>query len=154
MLVLGIETSCDETAVGVVEDGRRLLANIVASQANIHARYGGVVPEVASRHHIEAMVGVVRAAMLEAGVERKDLDAIAVTAGPGLAGSLLVGLNTAKSLAYAWDKPLIGVNHLEGHLYANWLVEEAKPELPAIVLIVSVVLGYVLGRPAFELPQE
>ncbi len=144
MLVLGIETSCDETAVGVVEDGRRLLANVVASQADIHARYGGVVPEVASRHHIEAMVGVVRAAMLEAGVERKNLDAIAVTAGPGLAGSLLVGLNTAKSLAYAWDKPLIGVNHLEGHLYANWLTPVAKeppppevPELPAIVMIVS-----------------
>ena len=137
MLVLGIETSCDETAVGVVADGRRLLANVVASQADIHARYGGVVPEVASRHHIEAMLPVVKAALIEAKLWPSDLDAIAVTAGPGLAGSLLVGLNSAKSLAYAWSKPLIAVNHLEGHLYANWLVEEAQPELPAVVLIVS-----------------
>ena len=137
MLVLGIETSCDETAVGVVEDGRRLLANVVASQAAIHARYGGVVPEVASRHHIEAMLPVVRAALGEAKVEPKDLDAVAVTAGPGLAGSLLVGLNTAKALAYAWEKPLIAVNHLEGHLYANWLDVETEPQLPAVVLIVS-----------------
>jgi N6-L-threonylcarbamoyladenine synthase len=137
MLVLGVETSCDETAVGVVADGRRLLANVVASQADIHARYGGVVPEVASRHHIEAMLPVVKAALIEAKCNASDLDAVAVTAGPGLAGSLLVGLNTAKSLAYAWSKPLIGINHLEGHLYANWLVEEAKPALPAVVLIVS-----------------
>jgi len=144
MLVLGIETSCDETAAGVVEDGRRLLANVVASQAAVHARYGGVVPEVASRHHIEAMLPVVKAALAEARCAASDLDAVAVTAGPGLAGSLLVGLNTAKSLAYAWDKPLIGVNHLEGHLYANWLQSDSvhpepveAPPLPAIVLIVS-----------------
>lgn len=137
MLVLGIETSCDETAAGIVADGRRLMANVVASQVDIHARYGGVVPEVASRHHIEAMVGVVQAALNTAKVKASDLDAVAVTAGPGLAGSLLVGVNSAKSLAYAWSKPLIAVNHLEGHLYANWLVEEAKPELPAVVLIVS-----------------
>jgi N6-L-threonylcarbamoyladenine synthase len=136
MLALGIETSCDETAVGIVADGRRLLANVVASQAAIHARYGGVVPEVASRHHIEAMVPVVRAALTEANCKPSDLDVIAVTAGPGLAGSLLVGLNAAKALAYGWSKPLIAVNHLEGHLYANWLAE-AAPELPAIVLIVS-----------------
>jgi N6-L-threonylcarbamoyladenine synthase len=144
MLALGIETSCDETAVGIVEDGRLLLANVVASQADIHARYGGVVPEVASRHHLEAMVPVVKAALNEAKCRPADLDAIAVTAGPGLAGSLLVGLNAAKSLAYAWDKPLLGINHLEGHLYANWLYRDPKaptpddePELPAIVLIVS-----------------
>jgi N6-L-threonylcarbamoyladenine synthase len=136
MLVLGIETSCDETAVGVVADGRRLLANVVASQAAIHARYGGVVPEVASRHHIEAMLPVVRAALTEAGCKPSDLDVIAVTAGPGLAGSLLVGLNTAKALAYAWSKPLIAVNHLEGHIYANWLMED-EPLLPAVILIVS-----------------
>jgi N6-L-threonylcarbamoyladenine synthase len=136
VLVLGIETSCDETAVGVVVDGRRLLANVVASQAAIHARYGGVVPEVASRHHIEAMLPVVQAALAEADCRPSDLDAVAVTAGPGLAGSLLVGLNTAKALAYAWSKPLIGVNHLEGHLYANWL-SESTPPLPAVVLIVS-----------------
>ena len=144
MLVLGIETSCDETAAGVVADGRRLLANVVASQAAVHARYGGVVPEVASRHHIEAMLPVVKAALAEAKCRPSDLDAIAVTAGPGLAGSLLVGLNTAKSLAYAWDRPLIGVNHLEGHIYANWLQSDslrpepvAGPPLPAVVLIVS-----------------
>ena len=141
MLVLGIETSCDETAVGIVGDGRRLLANVIASQAAIHARYGGIVPEVASRHHIEAMLPVVKAALAEANVTPASLDAIAVTAGPGLAGSLLVGLNTAKSLAWAWSKPLIAVNHLEGHLYANWLLTDAstgdEPELPAVVLIVS-----------------
>jgi N6-L-threonylcarbamoyladenine synthase len=157
MLVLGIETSCDETAVGIVADGRRLLANVVASQAAIHARYGGIVPEVASRHHIEAMLPVVRAGLSEAGVSVADLDAVAVTAGPGLAGSLLVGLNTAKALAYAWSKPLIAVNHLEGHLYANWLVPDpanppaGEPTLPAIVLIVSgghseIVLAEAHGR--------
>jgi N6-L-threonylcarbamoyladenine synthase len=144
MLALGIETSCDETAVGVVADGRRLLANVVASQATIHARYGGIVPEVASRHHIEAMLPVVKAALAEAKCRPSDLDVVAVTAGPGLAGSLLVGLNTAKALAYAWSKPLIGVNHLEGHLYANWIHTDAVhpepvegPPLPAVVLIVS-----------------
>ena len=151
MLVLGIETSCDETAVGIVADGRRLLTNVVASQADIHARYGGVVPEVASRHHIQAMLSVVRAALNEAGCRPSDLDAVAVTAGPGLAGSLLVGLNSAKALAYAWSKPLIAVNHLEGHLYANWLVEKARPELPAVVLIVSgghseIILAETYGR--------
>jgi N6-L-threonylcarbamoyladenine synthase len=147
MLALGIETSCDETAVGIVEDGTRLLANVVASQAAIHARYGGIVPEVASRHHIEAMLPVVRAALTEARVEPSDLDAIAVTAGPGLAGSLLVGLNSAKALAYAWSKPLIAVNHLEGHIYANWLADgtgtteqrtrNRGPEMPAVALVVS-----------------
>jgi N6-L-threonylcarbamoyladenine synthase len=137
MLALGIETSCDETAVGVVADGRRLLANVIASQAAVHARYGGVVPEVASRHHIEAMLPVVKAALAEAGCKPSDLDAVAVTAGPGLAGSLLVGLNTAKALAYAWSRPLLGINHLEGHLYANWLLEGDEPPLPAVVLIVS-----------------
>ena len=137
MLVLGVETSCDETAVGVVADGRRLLANVVASQAAVHARYGGIVPEVASRHHVEAMLPVVRAALAEARCRPADLDAIAVTAGPGLAGSLIVGLNTAKALAYAWSKPLIAVNHLEGHLYANWLMEGEAPPLPAVALIVS-----------------
>src|SRR5688572_7365509 len=131
MLVLGIETSCDETACGIVADGRRLLANVVASQAEIHARYGGVVPEVASRHHIEAMLPVVKAALTEAGCRASDLDAIAVTAGPGLAGSLLVGLNSAKTLAYTWSKPLLAVNHLEGHMYANWLEPNPRPATPA-----------------------
>ena len=136
MLILGIETSCDETAVGVVEDGRRVLANVVASQAAVHARYGGVVPEVASRHHLEAMVPVVRAALAESGCQPRDLDAVAVTSGPGLAGSLLVGLNAAKALAYAWEKPLLSINHLEGHIYANWLGGRL-PEFPAVILIVS-----------------
>ncbi len=137
MLVLGIETSCDETAAGVVADGRDMRSNVIASQAAVHARYGGIVPEVASRHHIEAMLPVVKAALAEAKCRPADLDAVAVTAGPGLSGSLLVGLNTAKALAYGWDKPLIGVNHLEGHIYANWLPEADPPSLPAVVLIVS-----------------
>ena len=137
MLALGIETSCDETAVGIVEDGRRMVANVIASQAAVHARYGGVVPEVASRHHLEAMLPVVKAALNEAGCEPRDLDCVAVTAGPGLAGALLVGLNTAKALAYAWEKPLLGINHLEGHIYANWLEVDTPPELPSVVLIVS-----------------
>src|SRR5690606_27713004 len=136
MLAMGIETSCDETAVGIVEDGRKLLANVVASQAAVHARYGGVVPEVASRHHLEAMLPVVKAALKEAGCIPADLDCVAVTSGPGLAGALLVGLNTARALAYAWDKPLLGINHLEGHIYANWLEVEKPPELPSVVLIV------------------
>ncbi len=137
MLVLGIETSCDETAAGVVADGRDMRSNVIASQAAVHARYGGIVPEVASRHHIEAMLPVVKAALAEAKCRPADLDAVAVTAGPGLSGSLLIGLNTAKALAYGWDKPLIGVNHLEGHIYANWLPEADPPSLPAVVLIVS-----------------
>ncbi|HXH23191.1 MAG TPA: tRNA (adenosine(37)-N6)-threonylcarbamoyltransferase complex transferase subunit TsaD [Dehalococcoidia bacterium] len=136
MLILGIETSCDETAAGVVAEGRQLRANVVASQAAVHARYGGVVPEVASRHHLEAMLPVVTAALKEAGCEPRDLDAIAVTSGPGLAGALLVGLNVAKGLAFAWDKPLLSINHLEGHIYANWLLDRT-PEFPAVVLIVS-----------------
>jgi N6-L-threonylcarbamoyladenine synthase len=136
MLVLGVETSCDETAVGIVEDGRSLRSNVVASQAAIHARYGGVVPEVASRHHLEAMVPVVRASLAEAGVRPHEIDAIAVTSGPGLAGALLVGVNAAKGIAYAWDKQLLGINHLEGHVYANWL-GETVPEFPAVALIVS-----------------
>jgi len=141
MLILGIETSCDETAAGVVEDGRILRANVVASQAAVHARYGGVVPEVASRHHLEAMIQVVEAALSEAEITHRDIDAIAVTAGPGLSGALLVGVNTAKTLAWAWDKPLVAVNHLEGHLYANWIDErrtaDPPPQLPALGLIVS-----------------
>jgi N6-L-threonylcarbamoyladenine synthase len=136
MLVLGIETSCDETAVGIVADGQRLLCNVIASQAAVHARYGGVVPEVASRHHLEAMLPVVTAALREAKVTPRDVDAVAVTSGPGLSGALLVGLNTAKALAYAWEKPLISVNHLEGHVYANWIGERA-PDFPVVALIVS-----------------
>ncbi len=136
MLVLGIETSCDETAAAVVEDGRYIRSNVINSQVAIHARYGGIVPEVASRQHILSIVPVIEQAMAEAGVTSSDLDGIAVTHGPGLAGSLLVGVNTAKALAMGWGLPLTGVNHLEAHIYANWLGDE-QPVFPLICLIVS-----------------
>ena len=121
MKILGIETSCDESAAAVVEDGRRILSNVIASQVSLHARYGGVVPEVASRKHLESLLPVVEEALAEAGCDWDDLAAIAVTVGPGLSGSLLVGLNTAKAIAFARDLPLVGVSHLEAHIYANWL---------------------------------
>jgi N6-L-threonylcarbamoyladenine synthase len=135
-LVLGIESSCDETAAAIVADGRRLLSNVVASQVDIHRRFGGVVPEVASRQHILAIVPVVNQAMADANVTWRDLAGIAVTYGPGLAGSLLVGVNMAKSLALAHSLPLVGINHLEGHLYAAWLMED-EPVFPLLGLIVS-----------------
>jgi N6-L-threonylcarbamoyladenine synthase len=139
--VLGIETSCDETAAAVVEDGRRLLSNVVASQAAMHGRYGGVVPEVASRQHLAALLPVVQAALEQARCRPRDLDAVAVTWGPGLVGALLVGVSAAKALAYAWDKPLIAVNHLEAHLYANWIDTgdggAPEPPFPLAGLIVS-----------------
>ncbi|MFQ6019976.1 MAG: tRNA (adenosine(37)-N6)-threonylcarbamoyltransferase complex transferase subunit TsaD, partial [Dehalococcoidia bacterium] len=146
MMILGIETSCDETAAAVVEDGRHLLANVVASQADLHARYGGVVPEVASRRHLETILPVIETALAAARRSWPQLDAVAVTVGPGLAGSLLVGLGVAKAIAYARDLPLVPVNHLEGHIYANWLTRvdpagaeanEGEPRLPALCLIVS-----------------
>jgi N6-L-threonylcarbamoyladenine synthase len=140
-LILGIETSCDETAAAIVEDGRRLRSNVVASQFHLHAEYGGVVPEVASRHHLEVILQVVDAALAEAGCHWGDLAGVAVTAGPGLSGALLVGVNTAKTLAWAHGLPLLGVNHLEAHLYANWIEAKGRdylvPELPALGLIVS-----------------
>jgi len=136
MKILGIETSCDETAAAVVEDGVRILSNRIASQVEIHARYGGVVPEVASRQHILAIVPIVEQALSEAGVTWSDVDGIAVTNGPGLAGSLLVGVNMAKTLALAQGLPLTGVNHLEGHIYANWL-NSFTPLFPLMCLIVS-----------------
>ena len=119
MKVLGIETSCDETAAAVVEDGSRIISNVVASQVDIHARYGGVVPEVASRQHLLTIIPVISQAM--AGIFWQDINGIAVTFGPGLAGSLLVGVNVAKAIALARRLPLLGVNHLEAHIYANWL---------------------------------
>ncbi|MFA4837244.1 MAG: tRNA (adenosine(37)-N6)-threonylcarbamoyltransferase complex transferase subunit TsaD [Dehalococcoidia bacterium] len=140
MKLLGIETSCDETAVAVVEDGVKILSNVIASQVEIHARYGGIIPEVASRQHLLAAIPILERALSEAQVELKDIAAIAVTNGPGLAGSLLVGVNLAKSLALATSLPLIGVNHLEGHIYANWLQKETvarSPEFPLLCLIVS-----------------
>ena len=126
--ILGIETSCDETAAAVVQDGRRLLSNIVASQVDIHSRYGGIVPEVASRQHVLAIGPTVQKALDEAHIEFGDLSAVAVTSGPGLAGALLVGTNYAKALAYVLGIPLVGVNHLEGHIYAAWLAVHGGPD--------------------------
>jgi N6-L-threonylcarbamoyladenine synthase len=141
--ILGIETSCDETGAAVVVDGQRILSNVVASQVEIHAQYGGIFPEMASRAHIEAIVPVIRQAMEEAHVGWGDLDAIAVTYGPGLVGSLLVGVNTAKGLALARSLPLVPINHLEAHIYAHWLQVDvegaARGDLsfPLLALIVS-----------------
>ncbi|MGA3293939.1 MAG: tRNA (adenosine(37)-N6)-threonylcarbamoyltransferase complex transferase subunit TsaD [Candidatus Acidiferrales bacterium] len=139
-LILGIESSCDETAAAIVAGGHRILSSVVASQTNIHRKYGGVVPELASREHLRQIVPVVREALGQAGVELRDVDAIAVTRGPGLIGALLVGLTYGKVLAMALGKPLIGVNHLEGHVHAVLLEAYAagrRPELPAVCLIVS-----------------
>lgn len=135
-LVLGIETSCDETAAAVVAGGRRILSNIVASQVNMHRRYGGVVPEIASREHVAAILPVIDSALGEAQVRLSDITAIAVAYGPGLVGSLLVGVSAAKALAFAGGLPLIGVNHIEGHIYANFLAHaDVKP--PLVCLTVS-----------------
>ena len=136
MKVLGIETSCDETAAAVVEDGASILSNKIASQVEIHARYGGIVPEVASRQHILSIIPIVEQAMAEAGTNWGDLAAVAATIGPGLAGSLLVGANAAKAIAFAQSLPLIGVNHLEGHIYAVWLNYQ-RIDFPLVCLIVS-----------------
>jgi N6-L-threonylcarbamoyladenine synthase len=136
-LVLGIETSCDETGVGIVR-GTALLANVIASSMDEHARYGGVVPEIAARAHLEAMTPTITAALAEAGVTLQELDAIAVTSGPGLAGALMVGVGAAKALAVALDKPLYAVNHLVGHVGADVLREDGSEiELPTIALLVS-----------------
>jgi N6-L-threonylcarbamoyladenine synthase len=136
MQILAIETSCDETSAAIVKDGRHIVSNIIASQVEIHARYGGIVPEVASRQHMLTIVPVVERCFKDAGLAFADMDAIAVTRGPGLAGSLLVGVNFAKALAMANKLPLVGINHLEGHIYANWLSAN-QPELPCLCLIVS-----------------
>ena len=140
-LILGIESSCDETAAAVVGRGARTLSSVVASQITTHARYGGVVPELASREHLRAIVPVVRAALAEASITLNDLDAIAVTSGPGLAGALLVGITYAKALAFACNLPVIAVNHLEGHIHAVLLhereAEQRLPEEPALALVVS-----------------
>src|SRR3990170_2194594 len=141
MNVLGIESSCDETAAAVVVDGRLVLSNPIFSQIAINAQYGGVVPEVASRQHILSIIPILRRALEDAGLDLSEIDALAVTRGPGLVGSLLVGLNVAKGLAFQCGLPLIGVNHLEGHIYANWLIEqepgEPAPQFPLICLVVS-----------------
>ena len=135
-LVLAIETSCDETAAAVVAEGKYVLSSVVSSQVDIHARYGGVVPEIASRAHVDLIAPVIAQALVEAGIEQNDLDLVAATRGPGLVGSLLVGVSAAKSLALVWKKPFIGVNHLEAHLYSCFL-EEPDLELPLLVLLVS-----------------
>lgn len=137
-LILGIETSCDETAAAVVADGRTIVSSIVATQTDLHAPYGGVFPEIASRAHVEAISPVIDSALREASVGWEQIDAIAVTRGPGLVGSLLVGINAAKGLALATGKPLLGINHLEGHVYSLWLTEAPREiEFPVVVLIVS-----------------
>lgn len=151
MLILGIETSCDETAAAVVKNGKEILSNIVASSADLHAKTGGVVPENAAREQVKSIIPVISQALSQAKIKPKDLDSIAVTIGPGLIGSLLVGVETAKTLSHLWNKPIIPVNHLVGHLYANWLMPEIRdrrleiskkqelktPEFPAVGVVVS-----------------
>jgi N6-L-threonylcarbamoyladenine synthase len=139
--ILAVESSCDETGIAIVEDGRRILSNVVASQVAMHAASGGIVPEVAARAHLRWIVPTLDEAWAAAGVTWNDIEAVAVTEGPGLAGSLLVGINFAKTLAYVHGKPLVPVNHLEGHLYAAWLADETRelpePIFPLVALIVS-----------------
>jgi N6-L-threonylcarbamoyladenine synthase len=134
--ILGIETSCDETAAAVVSDAHHVLSSVVSSQVDIHARYGGVVPEIASRAHVDLLTPVIAQALVEAGIEDHQVDAVAATVGPGLIGSLLVGVSAAKALALVWDVPFVGVNHLEAHLYAAFLDDPAI-ELPVVFLLVS-----------------
>lgn len=133
--IMGIETSCDETAVAIIKNGKEIIANVVASQIDSHKRFGGVVPEIASRHHVEQITIVLEEAMEKAGITFQDLDAIAVTEGPGLVGALLIGVNAAKAIAFAHNIPLIGVHHIAGHIYANRLVTEMQ--FPLLSLVVS-----------------
>jgi N6-L-threonylcarbamoyladenine synthase len=135
-LVLGIETSCDETAAAVVSNGTTIVSSVVSSQVDLHARYGGVVPEIASRAHVELLTPAVAQALVESGIDGRQLSAVAATVGPGLAGALLVGISAAKAYALAWGLPFIGVNHMEAHLYASFL-EEPDLEPPLVVLLVS-----------------
>jgi N6-L-threonylcarbamoyladenine synthase len=140
--ILAIETSCDETACAVLENGRALLSSIVASQMDIHARYGGVFPEVASRQHVLSIIPVVEETLTQSNLTLKDIDAVAVTRGPGLAGSLVVGMNMAKGIALGMNLPIIGVNHLEGHIYSSWVYNAgesapAEPQFPLMALLVS-----------------
>lgn len=151
--ILGIESSCDETAASVVKNGREVLSNIISSQIVIHRKFGGVVPEIASRKHIENVMPVIDEALTQANVPLERIDAVAVTYGPGLVGALLVGLSAAKALAWATNKPLIGVNHLEGHVFANFLAD-AELEPPFMALVVSgghTALLKVTGYNSFEM---
>ncbi len=133
--ILGIETSCDETAASIVKNGKEIVANVVASQIESHKRFGGVVPEIASRHHVEQVTIVLEEVMAKANMSFQDLDAIAVTEGPGLVGALLIGVNAAKALSFAHQIPLVGVHHIAGHIYANQLVDELQ--FPCLALVVS-----------------
>jgi len=140
--ILAIESSCDETACAILENGRALHSSVVASQMEIHARYGGVFPEVASRQHVLSIIPVIQQALAQAHLTVSDIDAIAVTQGPGLAGSLIVGMNVAKGMSLALDKPIVGVNHLEGHIYSSWVYEAGEkepptPQFPLMALLVS-----------------
>ena len=135
MLILGIETSCDETAAAVVEDGKKILSNIISSQIEIHREYGGVVPEIASRHHIKNITNIIEEALITSGKKLEDIDYIAVTYAPGLIGALLVGISVAKGMSYSSKIPLVPVHHLKGHIYSNFI--EYDIELPAVCLIVS-----------------
>lgn len=140
MKILGIETSCDETAAAVIEDGSHIHSNVVASQAALHAQFGGIVPEVASRQHMLAIIPVIQQALNEADIEAHQIDGVAVTHGPGLAGSLLIGVNAAKGFALVNELPFIGLNHLEGHIYSAWLEDlnpETSPGFPLMCLIAS-----------------
>ncbi|WP_456276968.1 tRNA (adenosine(37)-N6)-threonylcarbamoyltransferase complex transferase subunit TsaD [Bacillus sp. AK128] len=154
-IILGIETSCDETAVAIVKNGNEILSNVVASQIESHKRFGGVVPEIASRHHVEQLTIVLEEAMKQADVTFKDLDAIAVTEGPGLVGALLIGVNAAKALAFAHSIPLVGVHHIAGHIYANRFVSEFS--FPLLSLVVSgghTELVYMKEHGSFEVIGE
>ncbi|MGE6756317.1 tRNA (adenosine(37)-N6)-threonylcarbamoyltransferase complex transferase subunit TsaD [Rossellomorea sp. NPDC071047] len=135
IFILGIETSCDETAVAIVKNGTEIVANIVSSQIESHKRFGGVVPEIASRHHVEQVTFVLEEALEQADMTMDEIDCIAVTEGPGLVGALLIGVNAAKALAFAYNKPLVGVHHIAGHIYANRLVKEMR--FPLLSLVVS-----------------
>src|SRR3990167_7391681 len=145
MNILGIESTCDETGIALVKDGKQILSNVVASSVNLHKKYGGVVPEVAAREQVKVIIPVLKETIAQADVSVGKIDAIACAYGPGLIGSLLVGVETAKTLAVTWNKPLIPVNHLIGHIYANWFFvfgsqfmdANRKPQFPAIALIVS-----------------
>lgn len=151
--ILGIETSCDETSAAVVRNGREVLSNVISSQISLHQKYGGVVPEIASRKHVELIMPVINQAMEEAGINLIDLDAVGVTYGPGLVGALLVGLSAAKGIAFAMDKPLIGVHHIEGHIAANY-IEHKELEPPFVCLVASgghSHIVYVKGYNEFEI---
>lgn len=155
IIVLGIETSCDETAASVVKNGKKILSNVVASQIESHQRFGGVVPELASRHHVEAITVVIEEALEKANVTFPEIDAIAVTEGPGLVGALLVGVNAAKALAFSHQIPLVGVHHIAGHIYANRLLTNLK--FPLLALVVSgghTELIYMKDHGSFEIIGE